>query len=281
MIIPGVLARHEPAGPGIPLLFDLPHSGRAYPADFNPAPPELILRRAEDAYVDDLLAGVEDRGVTLLKALFPRAYIDPNRAEDDIDPDLLAEPWPGPVNPGPKSAMGIGLVRRLIVPGAPVHDRKLTVAEVRGRIDGYWRPYRAALSETLAGLRARHGRAWHIQWHSMKAEGNAATPDGPGARRPDFVLGDLHGAANDGRLTAVAAAALRALGHSVAINDPYAGADLLRACADPAGGVHSLQIEINKRLYMDEDRIEKTAAFAGLSRALTGPVLDALVAGLG
>jgi N-formylglutamate amidohydrolase len=272
MILPSVYERRDPAGEPAPLVYDSPHSGRDYPDDFGSALPEAVLRRAEDAYVDELIADAPALGVATLCALFPRAYIDPNRTEDAVDPALLAEPWPRPLAPGDKTRLGIGLIRRVVAPGLPIYDRKLATAEVERRIARYHRPYLAALDRLVHMTRARCGRVWHLHWHSMKARGNASTPDGSGSRRADFVLGDLHGTACAPELTAAVEAFLTARGHRVAINRPYAGAAIPRRLADPAGGIHCLQIEINRALYLDEGTVERSAAFAGLRatiRALT------------
>jgi len=277
MNLPGVLQRIDPSGTPSPLVFDLPHSGRDYPEDFGSTLPHAILRRAEDAHVGELLEGVTQRGVTMLRALFPRTYIDTNRDEADIDATLLGEQWPHDLRPGPKTELGIGLIRRVIEPGVPIYERKLSIEEVRHRIERYYRPYRRALSEMIAQRHRQYGRVLHVDWHSMKSAGNKSTPDGDGAERADFVLGDLRGLACDTEITERVADRVRELGYTVAVNDPYQGGDILRSYGRPASGVHSLQIEINRGIYMNEDSGEKTANFARLNAHLTGPVLDRLV----
>ena len=272
MILPAVYERRDPAGEPVPMVYNSPHSGRHYPADFGSALPEAVLRRAEDAYVDELIADAPGLGVATLCALFPRAYIDPNRTEDDVDPALLAAPWPRPLAPGDKTRLGVGLIRRVVAPGLPIYARRLGTAEVERRIVRYHRPYLAALDRLVHGTRRRFGRVWHIHWHSMKARGNASTPDGAGGRRADFVLGDLHGAACAPELTEAVRSFLAQRGHRVALNQPYAGAAIPRRLADPAGGVHCLQIEINRALYLDETTVEKSPDFTTLRttiRALT------------
>ena len=258
--MPVVLA--EPTGAALPLVYDSPHSGRDYPDDFGSRLERSQLRRAEDAYVDQLIAGAPAQGATLIHARFPRAYIDVNRAEDDIDPRLLADAWPTTLRPGAKSAMHIGLIREIVTPGVEIYDRKLHREEIEQRIERYWRPYRTLLAQTIASLRGRFGRVLHIQWHSMKSVGNAATPDGPGASRPDFVLGDRHGTTCAPEVLGLVANVLSERGCSVAINDPYAGGDVLAELADPSHGIECLQIEINRALYLDEASVTKTAGFA-------------------
>jgi N-formylglutamate amidohydrolase len=268
MIVPGVLEVARPAADPRPVFFDLPHSGRDYPADFGSALPLEILRRGEDAYVDDLLADAPGHGVTVLKALFPRCYIDPNRDEDDIDPDLIADAPPDAFRPSDKSLRGIGLIRRDVVPEHRIYDRRLSHAEVTRRIAGYHRPYHEALSKQLDLLSDMFDEVWHVDWHSMKSVGNANTPDGPGSRRPDFVIGDLHGRACSPALTEFVTQTLKGLGYSVSVNEPYAGGGIMRRYADPAAGTHCLQIEINRALYLNEMRVEPNGGFEGLRAGL-------------
>ncbi|WP_029007831.1 N-formylglutamate amidohydrolase [Azospirillum halopraeferens] len=268
-VIEDVLVRHDPVGRRVPVLFDSPHSGSAYPADFHFACPLAALRQAEDSYVDELFAAVPEHGGTLLLALFPRTYIDPNRAVDDIAPDVLDGPWPEPLNPTDKSAAGMGLIRTLVRPGMALYDGMLTVAEVAERIDRYYRPYHFQVSEVLDRLVARFGAAWHVDCHSMPSYG-------PGGRvMPDFVLGDRDGTTCEPGFTAFVAGMLRRMGYTVTVNDPYKGVELVRRTAAPAQGRHALQIEINRRLYMDEETLEKSAGFAPLQRTLS-----ALIAGI-
>jgi len=266
--IPGVLRRHDPAGTHLPLVFDSPHSGGAYPDDFRHAAPRDVLRAAEDTHVEALFAAAPAHGAPLLEALFPRSYIDANRGLADIDPSLLADAWPGELAPGEKSRLGLGLIRRLARPGVPVYDRKLTAAEIQARIDAYYLPYHRELRRLLDDAHARHGGGVHVNCHSMASKGNAMTPDGA-ATRADIVLGDRDGATCAPEFTAMVAEALRGSGYHVRINDPYKGAELVRRYADPARGRHSLQIEINRRLYMDETTRERSQNFARLAGDLT------------
>jgi N-formylglutamate deformylase len=259
--------RHEPQGAAVPVVLDSPHSGSVYPTDFRPAVALTLLRGGEDRFIDELFAHAPRHGATLIAARFARTYIDPNRARLDLDPDLLAEPWPEPLQPSEKSAMGVGLIFRLIGDGIPIYDRLLSVAEVRHRIDHYWRPYRDALQAALDAAHRTHGAVWHINCHSMTSVGNVLSPD-PGRPRPDMVLGDLHGRSCAPEFTTFVAAVLEGLGYSVAINDPYAGAELVERHGDPAAGRHSLQIEVKRSLYMDEETLERHAGFCRLQSDL-------------
>lgn len=257
----------RPTGPALPVLFDSPHSSLAYPPDFTPAASREAIRTTWDAYVDELFSGVTLAGATLLVAGFPRAYIDANRAADDIDPALLAGPWPAPVALSEHGRRGMGLIRRDALPGVPMYDRPLTVAEVRSRIANHYLPYRRALAAELDALHARHGVVRHFNCHSMKSRGNAMNRDN-GAARADIVLGDRDGTASPPEFTAWVAAWFSGEGFRVSINQPYRGADLVRAHGDPAHGRYSLQIELNRALYLEEARCVRLPAFAGLQATL-------------
>jgi len=263
-----------PEGAEAPLLIDSPHSGRVYPADFETRVPRQVLRGAEDWMVDDLFAAAPDEGASLLAARFPRAYIDPNRRLDDVDPALLAGSWPEPLNPGPKSALGIGLFRHRTNDGGPLLPGPLAVPALRARIERCWKPYRRALHEALDALHARHGGIWHIDVHSMKSIGTAITPDGPGAERPDMVIGDLEGQSCAPAFTAFVAERLAALGYSVAVNKPYKGAEIIRVHGRPAESRHSLQIEMKRSLYMDETTITANGGYERLKTDLRQFVAD-------
>jgi N-formylglutamate deformylase len=275
MHLPGVLTRHDPTGTPAPLLLDSPHSGVVYPEDFRPVAPMELLKTGEDAFVHELFGAGPEKGAILIEAHFPRVYVDANRAATDIDPDLLSEPWPEPLKPTEKSRLGLGLIRRLAVPGVPVHGRRLTVAEVRSRIDRFYRPYHQAVGDAYGELHRRFGRVWHINCHSMKSVGNAMNTDA-GARRPDFVLGDRDGRTCDPAFVALVRDVLAGMGYSVTLNDPYNGLELIMRYSDPGTGRHSMQIEVNRALYMDEERVTKGPGFDKLRNDL-GRLLDAVV----
>lgn len=273
----GLWVVERPAERPLPIVFDCPHSGHDYPADFGSCQPLEALRPAEDALVESLVARAPDYGITVIRALFPRSYVDVNRAEDDLDPELIEGEWPAPLRPGPKSELGIGLIRRWVVPGVPIYDRKLEVAEVQARIEGYWRPYRARLRTLVDELVERHGRCVYLQWHSMKSVGNAATPDGPGARRPDVVLGDRRSTTARPRLTGRLRNLFGDQGFRVRVNVPYAGADLLRVIGDPAHHVDAVQIELNRALFIDEDSVVRNRRYDETKARIEG-VIEALAA---
>jgi N-formylglutamate deformylase len=260
--------RRDPTIAPVPLVFDSPHSGTHYPADFDHLPPRSLVRRAEDTHVEVLYAAAPGVGATLIEALFPRAYIDPNRHVTDLDPAVVEDSWPGPLNPSRKTQLGIGLVWRLAQGGVPMYARPLPVAEVERRIALCYEPYHAAVAAAIEERRRVFGAVWHIDCHSMPAVGDVMSDD-PGRPRADFVLGDRDGTTCAPEFTAFVARALADMGYEVAINDPYKGVELVRRHGRPAEQRHSLQIEVNRKLYMDEDTLERTAGFAALQADLT------------
>lgn len=235
----------------LPLVLDSPHSGREYPADFGHSCPFDELQKAEDSLIDELFAAVPEYGGTLLCALFPRSYIDVNRAVTDIDPALLAAPWPGVMQPTDRSHAGSGLIRRLVKEGTPVYDRSLDPAEILHRIDNYYTPYHEALQNLIDAAHYDFGQVWHVNCHSM--------PSAPGLA--DFVLGDRDGTTCSRAFTHTLYDFLRRLGYRVTLNDPYKGVEILRRHGRPHEGRHSIQIEINRALYWNESRHEKSPGF--------------------
>ena len=250
-----------------PLVLDSPHSGREYPGDFGYAAPFEALRRTEDAYVDRLFEDAARLGASLLSALFPRSYVDPNRHETEIDPLLLADPWPGEIRPSERAEKGLGVVRRLVGPRLAVYDRLLPSVEIQARLKGYHRPYHDKLQAMLDATHARFGQVWHLNCHSMKAMGRGRQGT-PAPIREDFVLGDLDGESCDPAFRDLVAGELRAMGYSVAINAPFRGAELVTRHGMPDQGRHSLQIEINRRLYLDEMSVTTHGGFERLKSDL-------------
>jgi N-formylglutamate deformylase len=246
----------EAESASVPLLLDSPHSGDV-PAPFvQPVAPSKVLQTTRDAFVDELYASAPRHGATLIAATFPRWMIDANRGRDDIDVDLIVGAWPYPVNPTGKTRSGMGLLRRLAVPGMPMYARKFTVAEVETLLCDYYDPYHASVKAALDRLHARFGAVWHIDCHSMRSRGNAMNDD-DGKERPDFVVSDRDATTAGGGFTEHVVSVLRTQGYSVGINDPYKGAELVRAYGRPAERRHSIQIEINRRLYMVEEEVIK------------------------
>jgi N-formylglutamate deformylase len=253
----------------VPLVLDSPHSGRLFPADFGAVVSESDLRDGEDCYVDELFAPATDLGVPLLAALFPRTYLDPNRHRGDIDLDLIeGGRWPHEHVPSGKAGIGKALIWRTLDDGRPIYDRRLKVEEVLARIERCHAPYHRALQDLLAAAHRRFGVVYHLNCHSMPAVGGRHTEGAAGRPRADFVLGDRDGSSCEPAFTRFVARVLTDLGYTVRINDPYKGVELVRAFAAPAAGRHSLQVEVNKRLYMDEATRAKHAGFATLQANL-------------
>lgn len=266
-----------PQQAGLPLVLDSPHSGNRFPADFDAVVSEAELREAEDCYVDELWGGAPALGAPLLAALFPRTYLDPNRHAADIDPDLIEGAWHGEIVASGKARLGKSLVWRTLEDGRPIYGRKLKADEVRLRIERYHAPYHAALRTLLDNAHRRFGAVWHINCHSMRAVAGRQSDDGEGRARADIVLGDRDGTTCDPGFTEFVRATLAGMGYDVRVNDPYKGVELVRAYSDPRAGRHSLQIELNKRLYMNEATLQKSADFGELQRKLHA-LLEALAA---
>ena len=253
---------HGPIAPQTPIVLDSPHSGFAFPPDFGSVLSEFDLRAGEDCFVDQLWMPATERGIPLIAALAPRTYIDFNRHAGDVDLALLeGGRWPDEHVPSGKAAIGKALVWRTLDDGRPIYERKLTVDEVRGRIARYHRPYHGAVQGRIAETQATYGRSWHIDCHSMDAVGGAQGEGGAGHARADIVLGDRDGTTCDAAFTEFVRGVLAGLGYDVKVNDPYKGVELVRAYSDPAAGRMSLQLEINKRLYLDESTRTKSAGF--------------------
>lgn len=261
----------EPA-PAIrrPVVFDSPHSGRVYPSDFNPSCSLSVLQKTEDHYIDDLFAHVPDDGATLLCAHFARCYIDANRSADDIDPDLLASPWPEPLDYQGRAHAGNGLIRRLVRPGVPIYNRKLAPAEIHHRLDTYYWPYHRALDQIIKDLHYAYGTVFHINCHSMPSLAAVTREKGrlPIGSSVDFVLGDRDGTTSRRDFIEGLRDVLTGRGYKVAMNDPYKGVEILRRHGNPSRGVNSVQLEINKALYMDEASGERSSNYNRLKSDL-------------
>jgi N-formylglutamate amidohydrolase len=256
--IPGIVWRRDPAAEIVPLVFDSPHSGALYPADFAYRCPLSVLRRAEDTYVDELYAAAPDAGATLIGAAFPRSYVDPNRAADDLDPALIHGTLPPELTPRPVTR--VGLVRRFARPGMPIYDRRLHAGEIVARVERYHAPYHRTLDEACDRLHRQFGRVWHVNCHSMPSHGTR--------EHGDFVLGDRDGTSCAGEFTDFVADFLRGLGYDVRVNEGYKGVEIVRRLGRPEGGRHSLQIEVDRALYMNQRTLEKSPGFARLQADL-------------
>lgn len=250
-----------------PVIFASPHSGGHYPADMAPAAglAPAAIRRSEDAHVDALLEAAPALGVELVCATYGRAYVDVNRAPEELDPAMFHDAPKAPQRlRSARVAAGLGSIPRVAGEGLALYDRKLGWAEAQRRIAGVHRPYHSALGERIAAKVQAHELAVLVDWHSMPS---AAVRGAPGDRL-DFVLGDRFGASCDRQLSDLIARALKGMGYRVAHNAPYAGGYTTEHYGDPAGGVHVLQIEMNRALYLDEVTMAPHGGFALLRAAL-------------
>lgn len=261
---------HGPAVPVVPLVLDSPHSGLRFPSDFDAVVGELDLRDGEDCFVDQLYLPATELGIPLLAAEFPRTYLDNNRHAGDIDLELIeGGRWPHELVPSGKAAIGKALVWRTLDDGRAIYGRRLTVDEVVGRIERVHAPYHGALRQLIDAAHARFGEVFHLNCHSMNSVAGKMGEGGEGTERTDFVLGDRDQTTCDPAFTEFVRQALATMGYAVKVNDPYKGVELVRAYSDPARGRHSLQLEINKRLYMDEERCVPNEGYAALRKNLT------------
>lgn len=266
-------ALSQPRARSTSVVFASPHSGRTYPAALLAASAldELAIRSSEDAFVDELFACAPASGAPLIAATAPRAYVDVNRAADELDPALIEGVRRAGHNP--RVASGLGVIPRVVAGGRAIYRGRLSLADAQGRIRGHWEPYHRALRRLMDESRAAFGEAILIDCHSMPHE---ALESGR-ASRPDVVLGDRFGAAAAPAVVERVEAAFSAAGLRVARNAPFAGAYVTQAYGRPAQGSHAVQVEIDRALYMDERRIERSAdfdAFHALLRDVVAEVCD-------
>jgi N-formylglutamate deformylase len=261
--------RYDPEGAAVPVVFDSPHSGLLAPADFTPVLSLRELFGTADAYVDELFGAAPAHGAVLIAATFPRCYIDANRGLEQLDQSMIDGPWPGPTVNDAKIRRGVGLIWSHLPSGDAFYDAPLPRADVERRIERCWRPYHGALERALDQTHARFGAVWHVNCHSMRSHGTARDEDGARQARPDMVLGDRDGTTCDAVFLDLVRGVLAGFGYQVAINRPYKGQELVRRYSDPANHRHSLQIEINRALYMDARTGERSANFETLQAQLS------------
>ena len=253
------------------LILDSPHSGTTYPEDFNYSCEFFDLEKSEDKYVDEIFIKIENLGVPFLYALFPRTYIDVNRSENDIDPLLHNQEWidePVKAEPTSRSDAGIGLVHRLTRSGHPIYDRFLPKEEILNRISNYYRYYYQTLETLLNNSYDKHSAVYHLDCHSFPNIITQTDRFNP-QNTPDFVLGNRNGNSSSSEFINLIRCFLENKGHNVAVNTPYAGLELVERFSNPVQNRHSVQIEINRKLYMNEETLEKTKNFAKLQSDMT------------
>ena len=260
-----VLRPHDQTAP---FVFSSPHSGRLYPAEFlklTRLDPQT-LRKSEDCFVDRLFRGVATLGAPLLSARFPRAYLDLNREPYELDPELVEDPLPPHANTQSiRVAGGLGTVARIVADGENIYYHRLSLRSVLTRIDQLYFPFHAELNRLVDETRRLFGYAVLVDCHSMPS--SAMAPGG--GQRPDIVLGDRFGASADPHLSQLVRDAFAKRGFKVQMNRPYAGGYITEHHGRPVRGVHALQLEINRGLYVDEQTFTESSGYASLEAALT------------
>lgn len=255
-----------------PFVFNSPHSGREYPEAFiaDSRLDRHRLRRSEDFLVDELFESVSDLGAPLLAARFPRAWLDVNREPYELDPAMFDGVLPVPINANSARVRGgLGTIARIVAESEEIYSRPLGVEDALYRIEAVYKPYHAALAKLLRKAFERHGYAVLVDCHSMPStSGQNRNFLHPLGQRNDFVIGDRFSTSCSPMLTAAAVSILRGLGYRTAVNKPYAGGFITEHYGRPAAGIHALQIEINRALYMDEEAIARTSGFNRLAADL-------------
>ncbi len=250
-----------------PFLFGSPHSGRSYPRPFLELSKldALTLRKSEDFHVDILFGGVTNMGAALLRAMFPRAYLDVNREPYELDPKMFAQALPPFANTGSlRVAGGLGTVARIVADSHEIYHEPLNVSDAIQRIEQLYMPYHRAMDQCLKAMHRAFGAAILIDCHSMPS---MALQDDV-LIRPDFIVGDRYGTSCDGALSDIAQSLLEDMGYNVQRNKPYAGGFITERYGDPANGFHALQVEVNRGLYMDEEKMLQAPAFKRIKEDL-------------
>lgn len=263
----------KPENPASAVVFASPHSGSDYPASFvqRSQLDERTIRSSEDAFVDQLFDPAPRFGSPLLCAGAPRAFVDLNRSVDELDPALIEGVRRQGYNP--RVASGLGVIPRVVANGRCIYSGRISMTEAQRRIDGYWRPYHAALGDLLAQAHTHFGQAILIDCHSMPREAldGAVRQNG---RRPEIVLGDRFGAAAAPEIMEQVEAAFASAGLAVTRNAPFAGAYVTQTYGRPSRGQHAIQVEIDRSLYMDEAKVRPNRDFEAFRLLLQGVIAD-------
>ena len=251
----------EPAAWRAPIIFNSPHSGSAYPEAFlRVSRIDLpALRRSEDSFMDELIGGLSDRGFAVVRVHFPRSYVDVNREPYELDPRMFAGRLPSFANTrSMRVAGGLGTIPRVVGDGQEIYRERLAVDDALSRIETLYQPYHRALRRLINRVHQSFGTAVLVDCHSMPSIG--VSRDEP--RRPDVVIGDRYGTSCAPLLPDRVEQTMGRLGYSVGRNKPYAGGFITEHYGNPASGLHVVQLELNRAVYMDERRREKGPRFA-------------------
>src|SRR5215468_3970944 len=250
-----------------PIVFNSPHSGCVYPRSFlSSARLELAaLRRSEDSFVDELFLGVVQRGHPLMRAHFPRCYVDVNREPYELDPRMFEGRLPSFANTrSMRVAGGLGTVARVVGDAQEIYDQRIPVDDALGRIEELYKPYHRALRRLVTKVHRDWGSAVLVDCHSMPSTAGAKDE----RPRADVVLGDRYGTSCVAIVSETIETTLTELGYSVSRNKPYAGGFITEHYGNPSAGLHAIQLEINRGLYMDERRYERSDSFSRLAADL-------------
>jgi len=264
----------EPAEWRAPIVFNSPHSGSVYPEDFLDASRIDLptLRRSEDSFMDELISALSDRGFPVVRVNFPRSYVDVNREPYELDPRMFAGRLPSFANTrSMRVAGGLGTIPRVVGDGQEIYRERLSVDDALKRIETLYKPYHRALRRLINRVHQTFGTVVMVDCHSMPSIG--VSRDEP--RRPDIVIGDRYGTSCAPLLAERVEKTMSRLGYSVGRNKPYAGGFITEHYGNPASGLHAIQLELNRAIYMDERRREKGARFAQVA-ADFGTLADAL-----
>lgn len=268
----------EPGYLDCPLVFSSPHSGCVYPRRFLESArlDARALRRSEDAFVDELFANVVAIGAPLIRARFPRAYLDLNREPYELDPRMFDGRLPGFANTrSVRVAGGLGTIARVVGESQEIYAGRLCVKEALARIERLYKPYHACLRAMLDRAHRQFGIALLVDCHSMPSVPTLAPVTGDRRIKTDFVVGDRYGTSSETDFVETLERAMRRLGYVVQRNKPYAGGYITEHYGAPQGGYHAIQIEVNRSLYMDESRLTRTDRFAAVAADI-GAVASAL-----
>jgi N-formylglutamate amidohydrolase len=251
----------EPAEWRAPIIFNSPHSGSVYPENFlNASRIDLpTLRRSEDSFMDELIADLSARGFPVVRVNFPRSYVDVNREPYELDPRMFAGRLPSFANTrSMRVAGGLGTIPRVVGDGQEIYRERLSVDDALMRVETLYKPYHRALRRLINRVHQTFGAVVVVDCHSMPSIG--VSRDEP--RRPDIVIGDRYGTSCAPLLPNRVEQTMSRLGYSVGRNKPYAGGFITEHYGNPASGLHAIQLELNRAIYMDERRREKGPRFA-------------------
>ncbi|MEH2472261.1 N-formylglutamate amidohydrolase [Nitrobacteraceae bacterium AZCC 2161] len=254
----------EPATWRAPIIFNSPHSGSVYPTEFLDASriDVVALRRSEDSFMDELIGGLSDRGFPVVRVHFPRSYVDVNREPYELDPRMFTGRLPSFANTrSMRVAGGLGTIPRVVGDGQEIYRERLDVDDALGRIETLYKPYHRALRRLINKAHQTFGTVILVDCHSMPSIGISREEP----RRPDVVVGDRYGTSCAGILADVVENSFGRLGYSLGRNKPYAGGFITEHYGNPASGLHAIQIELNRAIYMDERRRERTERFAQIT----------------